>query len=168
MLPRATAVTERRSVLAACAKLRQLQIPGVCTWAVEGVDEMPLNQALRPATWTRPARRWKTVTPILLDRFPKKKGPTVEDILAYGCQHVGLPAPTKIEHSPYCQLPGVPPVPAFRLRRKPDERPRWGVHATLEFQVPVRGPLLLGAGRYFGLGMMRPEWEQNNGDEQLQ
>ena len=30
------------------------------------------------------------------------------------------------------------------------------VHATVEFPRPVRGPLLLGAGRYFGLGLFRP------------
>ena len=30
------------------------------------------------------------------------------------------------------------------------------VHATLAFGAPVRGPILLSAGRYFGLGLFRP------------
>jgi CRISPR-associated protein Csb2 len=59
-------------------------------------------------------------------------------------------------------MEGVPPVPAFRLLRKNAERPRWGIHARLEFAAPVRGPVVLGAGRYFGLGLMRPEQEQQN------
>ena len=73
-----------------------------------------------------------------------------------------LPAPEAIEHGPYSRLDGVPPVPAFRLHRKSEERPRWGVHATLRFPVPVRGPVLLGAGRYFGLGLMRPVVEERD------
>ena len=30
------------------------------------------------------------------------------------------------------------------------------VHASVEFAVPVRGPLVLGSGRFLGLGLMRP------------
>jgi len=30
------------------------------------------------------------------------------------------------------------------------------VHADIQFAAPVRGPLLLGAGRYFGLGLCLP------------
>jgi CRISPR-associated protein Csb2 len=30
------------------------------------------------------------------------------------------------------------------------------VHAALHFADPVTGPLLLGAGRYFGIGLCRP------------
>jgi CRISPR-associated protein Csb2 len=164
VFPRDTDVRERRTVLWACAELAQrgLQIPGVGEWKLETVDSTPLNYTLRPATWTRPARRWNSVTPILLDRFPKKKGPTVEEILAAACQRIGLPAPESIEHGPYSVLDGVPPVPAFRLQRKGDDRPRWGVHATMDFPFKVRGPILLGAGRYFGLGLMRPQGEQSD------
>jgi CRISPR-associated protein Csb2 len=95
------------------------------------------------------------VTPILLDRFPKKNL-TVEDILASACERIGLPAPLEITHQPYSKLSGVPPVPAFRLVRAKDEKPRWGAHATLRFAAPVQGPITLGAGRYFGLGLMKP------------
>jgi CRISPR-associated protein Csb2 len=161
VMPREATVAERRTVLAACGKLAEnmLHIPGVGDWGLETVDSTPLNWTLRPATWTRAARRWSTVTPILLDRFPKKKGPTVEEILAAACRRIGLPSPEKIEHGPYSHLTGVPPVPAFRLQRKGDYKPRWGVHAVMDFPVRVRGPVLLGAGRYFGLGLMRPQGE---------
>lgn len=162
VLPAAAQVVQRRAVFAACAALaeRGLHIPGLGDWSLEAVDAAPLTYNLRPAAWTRPSRRWTSVTPILLDRFPKKNGPSVEEILTAACRRIALPAPVSIDHGPYSVLPGVPPVPAFRLRRKGEQKPRWGVHATLLFPFPVRGPVLLGAGRYFGLGLMRPELEE--------
>ena len=129
------------------------------TWTVEAEEEAAISQTLRSATWRRPARTWRTATPILLDRFPKKNGPGVEEIVAASCRRIGLSDPIAIEHGPYATLKGVPPVSSFRLRRTREERARWGVHARLQFATPVRGPVVLGAGRYFGLGLMRPERE---------
>jgi CRISPR-associated protein Csb2 len=34
--------------------------------------------------------------------------------------------------------------------------PRVPIHADIRFELPVKGPLLLGAGRYFGLGLCLP------------
>ena len=168
VLPRRTSVADQRGVLRACGVLvaseRGLHIPGIGDWKLEPVEWEAKNSTLRMESWTRAAREWSTVTPILLDRFPKKKGPTVEEILASACRRIGLPAPEAIEHGPYSRLQGVPPVPAFRLHRKSEEKPRWGVHATLRFAVRVQGPVLLGAGRYFGLGLMRPEMEERNAE----
>jgi CRISPR-associated protein Csb2 len=165
VLPRRSSTDDRRSVLAACSELaeRGLHIPGVGNWTLEPADAAVMAHTLRSATWTQPSTRWRTVTPILLDRFPKKKGPGVEEILAAGCRRIGLREPAKIEHGPYSPITGVAPVPAFRLHRTGEERPRWGVHATFEFEVPVRGPVLVGAGRYFGLGLMRPQREAEDG-----
>ncbi len=162
ILPRPASAQDRLVVLRACKALeeheRGLDIPGVGTWKVEVEEEGAMNQALRAATWTRPAQVWRTVTPILLDRFPKKKGPGVEEILAASCRRIGLPEPVGVEHGPYSEVEGVAPVPAFRLLRAGEERARWGVHARLEFATAVHGPVVLGAGRYFGLGLMRPDW----------
>jgi hypothetical protein len=36
------------------------------------------------------------------------------------------------------------------------EPSRWAVHATLEFNVLVGGPVLIGAGRFLGMGLMKP------------
>jgi CRISPR-associated protein Csb2 len=165
VVPRAATPEERRAVLAACEELveRGLHIAGLGEWALEPADAAAIQFNLRAQTWVRPSRVWRSVTPILLDRFPKKKGPSVEEIVAASCRRIGLPAPAAVVHAPYSQMAGVPPVPAFRLRRTDEERPRWGIHARIEFAKPVRGPVLLGAGRYFGLGLMRPEPEAPNG-----
>jgi CRISPR-associated protein Csb2 len=160
VLPRKVTAGERATVLRACAVLagKGVRIDGVGDWEIE-LDDFYSEQSLKARTWTYPSSQWSTVTPILLDRFPKKKGPTVEDIVTQACRRIGLPAPIDIQHGPYSELTGVAPVPAFRLQRKRDERPRWGVHATLRFAEKVRGPVLLGAGRYFGLGLLRPDRE---------
>jgi CRISPR-associated protein Csb2 len=168
VLPRRVDIAQHRSVFAACAVLTRLQIAGIGDWLLEPVEWAARSSVVSEETWTsaqNPAAQWATVTPILLDRFPKKKGPTVEDILTQACIRIGLPAPQAIDHGPYSHLTGVPPVPAFRLHRKAEDRPRWGVHATIRFPAKVRGPVLLGAGRYFGLGLMRPERTDRNDDE---
>jgi CRISPR-associated protein Csb2 len=158
VLPRGASLDDRRLVLRACAELAEhgLHLPGLGHWSLEPSEPDTIDWTLRPETWTRPSRAWQSATPILLDRFPKKNGPRVEEIVSASCRRVGLPDPVKIEHGPYAKLEGVPPVPAFRLHRAGEEKPRWAVHVRLAFAVPVRGPVLLGAGRYFGLGLLRP------------
>ena len=156
LLPRSISPQDRRRILQACTRLETINLrDALALWKVSlaGFDVVP--KTLQPETWAGPSHSWSTVTPILLDRFPKKNL-TVEDILASACERIGLPAPLEIAHQPYSRLSGVPPVPAFRLTREKDEKPRWGVHATLRFAVPVQGPVTLGAGRYFGLGLMKP------------
>ena len=68
------------------------------------------------------------------------------------------PPPSLFPMDPF--ISGVRPAshfPAFPPRGR-DERPiaRRLVHVSVAFDQPVAGPLVLGAGRYFGLGLMRP------------
>jgi CRISPR-associated protein Csb2 len=164
ILPREAELHDRRVVLGACADLAanglNIDKESGWHWRVEAEDAATPFHALRPTTWTRPSRIWRTVTPILLDRFPKRKGPTVEEILRLACRRAGLPEPECISHGPYSEVDGVPPVPRFRIQRPGEERSRWGVHATLKFTHKLRGPVLVGAGRFFGLGLMRPQKEE--------
>jgi CRISPR-associated protein Csb2 len=166
-LPRSASVDDRRAVWFACGQLqmRGLHIPGVGDWSLEAVDAMDAKLTLRPVSWANPSKTWQTVTPILLDRFPKRKGPSVEEIIVASCARIGLPVPTMIEHSPYSKIEGVPPVPAFRLVRRESDSARWGVHARIVFECEIRGPVLLGAGRYFGLGLLRPERRKEEGND---
>jgi CRISPR-associated protein Csb2 len=156
LLPRAISPQDRRKVFRACALLEKINLrDALSLWTVELAGFDVLQRTLRPSTWVGPSLSWSTVTPILLDRFPKKSL-GVEAILTSSCVRAGLPEPVDIAHQPYSTLAGVPPVPAFRLVRSKEEKPRWGVHATLRFGIPVRGPVAVGAGRYFGLGLMKP------------
>ncbi|HSW31649.1 MAG TPA: type I-U CRISPR-associated protein Csb2 [Longimicrobiales bacterium] len=123
---------------------------------------------LRPSAWCRPARTWLSATPVALDRNPGSLNARDPDearaahdnaagIIALACERIGLPRPERVEVLPSVAMPGVwkarafPPFPADP--RKPQ---RVKVHALLGFSEPVQGPVLLGAGRYYGLGLFRP------------
>jgi CRISPR-associated protein Csb2 len=164
VLPRTIGTAQRRKVLRACALIEKINLRDESAfWEVElcGLD-IP-EHALRPHLWIGPSATWASVTPILLDRFPKKNL-SIDDILAAACGRVGLPLPIEIEHGPFSEIRAVSPVSLFRLQRSKNDKTRWGVHAKFRFEKPVRGPILLGAGRFFGLGLLRP-WKWRAGGE---
>jgi CRISPR-associated protein Csb2 len=83
--------------------------------------------------------------------------------VAEACEHIGLPRPVSVEISLAPMLPGAQPVHAFRpWPDRPGRNRRARVHAELRFDRPVRGPVLLGAGRYYGLGLCLPVSEQGD------
>ncbi len=116
--------------------------------------------ALRPETWSHRSALWGTVTPIALDRLPPRRHAdrdawTVEQI-ARGCLRQGLPAPESTELTPVSPHRGALPAAAWPAMLRKDGTRRWHVHARLRFERAVRGPLLLGAGRYVGYGLCKP------------
>lgn len=120
--------------------------------------------ALRTTTWTSPAQRWRSVTPIVLDRIPKterRKDPfgwreEVAGIIAAACERIGLPPPVavRIEKTPLVRgsLRAMPGQGGFPLLRNGV----FQIHAELTFGEPVLGPVLVGAGRFRGYGLCRP------------
>ncbi|GIW91735.1 MAG: hypothetical protein KatS3mg109_2167 [Pirellulaceae bacterium] len=124
-------------------------------------DGSEYRQALQPRTWTGPATRWASVTPICLDRHPKGKGPEywqqVEQQIAAACERIGLPRPRHVIATPSPVFAGSPHARRMpKLVRKGDGGPIQHTHAVILFDEPVRGPMLLGAGRYRGYGLCRP------------
>lgn len=107
--------------------------------------------SLAASTWSRPARRWVSVSPVVLDRFPRR-GLGKSEIVARGIERAGFPRPASVALTTDPADGFAPPAQAFRLR-KPG---RLYSHAVIEFDVLVRGPVIAGAERYFGLGMFRP------------
>jgi CRISPR-associated protein Csb2 len=123
---------------------------------------------LAPGRYVAAARIWTTVTPILLSRRPdngrKRLEPAVlaariRAQVAADCVTSGLPEPAAVEVSPVSRLDGVDHARSFRQSR--NGPPRWATHATITFDRPVSGPLLVGAGRYNGLGLLTPDMESN-------
>jgi CRISPR-associated protein Csb2 len=93
---------------------------------------------------------------VVCDHFPKPRpGRDALALVAGACERIGLPRPARVDIGRDAWLPGVPPCLDFCTERRPDLPPRYRTHVRLEFAGPVRGPLLLGAGRYFGLGLCR-------------
>lgn len=77
--------------------------------------------------------------------------------VADACTRIGLPRPMSVEVSLAPLLPGAQPVHAFLpWPGRPGRTARVRVHADIRFAEPVRGPVLLGAGRFFGLGLCLP------------
>lgn len=112
-------------------------------------------ESLRFSQYAAKSNIWVSVTPIVLDCHPKKKGPTAESIVAESCVRIGLPAPVEVRLGPVPAVSGAPRAQEFHGRAKQTEgRPL--VHALLRFTYPVRGPVLLGAGRFMGLGLCIP------------
>jgi len=123
---------------------------------------------LNPVRWTRPSTRWLTATPIALSRNPgnlRSRDPDVvrravesaEGIVAAECEHIGLPTPLKVWIHRRSLVGGAPAAHRFMPFPADGNGPRRVcVHAELLFDSPVRGPVLLGAGRYFGLGLCVP------------
>ena len=134
--------------------------------------------SLRPRIWQRPSLRWVSATPIALPRHPgllgsgtqasrKKAWARAEAAVRLACGHIGLPAPAVVEVSLAPLLVGATPIrnfPAF-VQRGRGGKPirRRLVHAALTFEEPVSGPLMLGAGRFLGLGLMHPVGRRNVG-----
>lgn len=110
-------------------------------------------------TWSREATSWVSVTPIVLDRYPKSGD--IEAEVRRSCELAGLPEPLTVATSPQPMTPGA-------IRLSPRELPRRAqgrlfCHARLTFAHPVSGPVLVGAGRYFGIGFFAPESPQPEG-----
>ncbi|MGH9311763.1 MAG: type I-G CRISPR-associated protein Csb2 [Vicinamibacterales bacterium] len=132
-----------------------------CTLTIDSAEDQRLG--LRPSVWTAHpvgATRWATVTPIVLDRYPKRPG-EAETTIATACSRLGLPEPVEISVSGFSLFRGAPPAARFApfVSRGIGPR-RFHTHAYVRFDEPVRGPVLLGAGRYRGYGLCRPFEDQ--------
>ena len=127
--------------------------------------------SLHLSKWRGPGKRWASVTPIALPRHPGRlRGGTpsararawrsAEAAVRMAVTHLGLPEPsaTQVSLAPF--LVGARRATAFPPFRQPDRRRvpvrRQLVHAVITFDRPVRGPMMLGAGRFLGLGLMHP------------
>jgi CRISPR-associated protein Csb2 len=128
------------------------------------LDERPERQrpfALQSSRWTKPARVWKSITPLILPMFPSA-GSRAEEIVATACADSGYPQPVAVHVSFSPLVRGVPHSRAFELRPGHRRPPRPLNHAEIEFASLVQGPVLIGPGRHAGYGAFLPSAEENN------
>jgi CRISPR-associated protein Csb2 len=123
-------------------------------------------RSLNPALYTGPARSFATVTPIALDRHLREKGEErqreIREQIASACRNIGLPEPEMIVADKHSAIQGAPSAqpsegspPWMRWRMPQSLASRQLTHAVIRFAVPVDGPVILGAGRFMGLGLCR-------------
>jgi CRISPR-associated protein Csb2 len=121
----------------------------------ERPDRLRSQLNLRSSTWTRPSRHWATVTPLALPQFPRRQLLT-EEVIRSAVMDAGYPEPNSIRVSGAPMLRGVPHARAFHVRHQEKRPPRPLVHTEIVFDSPVRGPVVIGSGRYMGFGFCRP------------
>ncbi|MBB3208219.1 CRISPR-associated protein Csb2 [Rhodopirellula rubra] len=150
---------------------RKLTGGTVASLPIRLVREMRLNppRTLLAMTWTEASSVWETVTPVALDRFPKTDrlanreewNEEVSGIIASSCRNIGLPDPIGIDvhHNPFINgtLKARPSGGGFpTMRARDGKASRYQVHARIEFDTLVQGPVSIGAGRFVGYGFCRP------------
>ena len=122
-------------------------------------------RSLSPEPYVASAQVWASVTPIVLDRHLKRNGDReVREIIAGACENAGLPRPDpdRIQVGKHSAVEGVPPArppagapPWTRWKTPESLATRSLVHAVIDFGRDTTGPVLLGAGRFTGLGLCR-------------
>lgn len=118
-------------------------------------DNSPDLETLDKKRYTGRSKKWTTVTPYVFGRFPRKKSQS--EIIAESCRRIGLPhPPEKIKTRDTSPLNGVPQPRDFSYDEAHFDSNKLKKHLILEFDRPVEGPIMLGAGRYYGSGLMTP------------
>jgi CRISPR-associated protein Csb2 len=135
------------------------------------------SMATRPVRSTRrrgPARRaaGASVTPVALDHNPgylfardpvsaAQAARRAQDTVARACERIGLPRPASVQVMSRSLFAGAPAAPRFMpFPRKSRGFKRLCVHVDVRFDEPVSGPVFLGVGRYFSIGLCRLWGEQ--------
>ncbi len=174
LIPRDISLRERSSYLSTILFNNQnepqslkLHLGRAGTWSIARDTSIDPKLTLRTSTYTNPSRSWASVSPVVLDRMPKKdrtQDPIgwreeVASTIALSCANAGLPEPIqiRIEKTPFFigsqrAMPGQGGFPLLR-------HGRFQVHVQLDFAEPVAGPVLIGAGRFRGYGLFRP-WKE--------
>ncbi len=183
-LPRDAKREERRAVFRAVGRwetairtqsdsmdetpLLPLGFGGPDGWRMRRLEEIARLRTLQSSNWCKPASTWVSATPIALDRNPgdllsrnqSKQSAAfsaAESIISTACERIGLPRPENVIVSRAARIVGA--EKCARYGRYPGDKNRNArvlVHATIHFATEVKGPIILGAGRFAGLGLCKP------------
>jgi CRISPR-associated protein Csb2 len=175
VMPRSIDAEARRAILRAVGRWEDaglhLMMGRAGRMRLERVVEHKPRSTLDPRAWTRASERWASVTPVALDENPgdlSSRDPhaaahaaeAAERIIARACERIGLPAPVWVQVMRRSLFEAAPAARRFTpFPSKKSALRRVCVHAEILFTNPVAGPVLLGAGRYFGIGLCRPPLE---------
>lgn len=153
-------------------------------WTLQLEERSSPPRILQNDTWTRPSTTWASVTPVVLDRFPKASRVAerkewqaeVIEIIKLACVRGGLPEPIEVDVDSTPWHVGVPRAwaktrrlhggadtrtaplgdgfPSLEAKSSRPAKPQ--VHVWLRFANLVAGPVLIGAGRFAGYGQCMP------------
>lgn len=148
-LPPDTDASTRADVRRAIAAISTLTRPRAFEAKVVPHDGRTGIRAVRTARWRGPAHRWVSATPVVFERH----GPADLDEVRRWFAHAGLPAPAmaKIVRTPLSE--GAVRLQPSHLRHRYTTP---YAHLEVTFDSAVAGPMVVGRGRQFGLGLLEP------------
>ena len=115
-----------------------------------------------------PAKQWVSLSPFVPPRYVKRNGKNrIEGQIMDELNSRGLPPPSRIVLAAFPPPEGLPASQAAHFRHYVRQRRRGGPpppqdcgwFVKLEFAEAVPGPLCLGYGSHFGLGLFRSTGE---------
>jgi CRISPR-associated protein Csb2 len=156
LLPDCLTRQERDICWQVAGSVEELKMPWG-RWGVSLTDAEEARRALRPGTWECSHTVWSTVTPFVFDRFPKDPyGEEAERVVREAFTRVGLPEPCEIDLHYNAWHVGVPKASMFpTAAARPGKPQRYHCHVRVRFESAVAGPVIAGAGRYYGYGLFR-------------
>lgn len=123
---------------------------------VRPLGEATALESLDTRRYTHPSAEWASVMPVVLGRYPRKNRRLVEDIVARDVAHVvDAPIAEVVAQDVPFVLGAARATETVRGRASAVKN-RVVCHVYLRFKEPVEGPILVGAGRYMGFGLLMP------------
>lgn len=112
--------------------------------------------------WKGPYERWTTLTPIILDRWPRRQNmhhasSEVKSLILKACEWAGLPEVEDIWTSP---VSIIKPQLAHKDLSQFSPMDGYRVYATITFKERVHAPVAIGKGRSFGFGLAIPDCKE--------
>jgi CRISPR-associated protein Csb2 len=163
LLPRTLSPEEEEVCWAAASEINEL-VMRWGKWNVSITEAEERKHTLLPETWSKTGSVWSTVNPFVFDRVPKDPfGAEAEQTVRDAFMRVGLPEPAEIElhYNPWHE--GVPKASYFPpVPTRAGKPQRYHSHVMVRFDRPIAGPVVAGAGRYYGYGLFRQHF-QNRG-----
>ena len=114
------------------------------------------RRSLRENRFDGMAKVWTSVTPVAFDRHPRRTLLPL-DVVGRMCREVGLPEPAHVQTVASALLEGAQASRSHHLGGRVYLRKNPIAHVRITWDREVPGPVLLGRGRYFGLGVMLPD-----------
>jgi CRISPR-associated protein Csb2 len=129
----------------------------VWRWTLEREKRERPPLSLQRPSWTKPSSTWASVTPVVLHHYPKKREGDIERIVKEAFVSALLPEPESVSIRSMSAVQGaghamgLPPFTEGGANLC-----RYQTHVVAQFPQPVRGPMLVGRGRFRGYGLFRP------------
>jgi CRISPR-associated protein Csb2 len=140
---------------------------GFWDWRLEREKRVKPPISLSAETWARRSRAWASVTPVVLHHYPKKSRiDDVERIVREAFLSALLPEPEEVRVQSVSAVTGAGLAAALPpFREGGDGLCTYQTHVSVRFPNYVRGPVLVGRGRFRGYGLFRPMDELQGGSQ---